>query len=305
MKEAEGMRKTRIRRDSSDTWHHCFNRVAGSSLDRPLGDAEKEMFVRILIRVSKLYTVRVAAYQIMSNHFHLLLYAPTEEPGPEETCQRYGAFHDGTRTIEPHGSACRQWQARCRDISWFMRHLQHLFTAWYNRTRAPRRRGSLWADRFKNTILESGLAVWSCWTYIENNPVRAGIVETVADYRFCSHGIWHQTGCHPFEENVLTVMVPMLSRLFGLERLAEIRDHLDRALAEKADREHEKRSFSLTIWRRVRHWTSGLVIGSELFVREVMRCARRDSTPPRIAHSGEGDEALLFVWPQIRWARSG
>ena len=28
----------------------------------------------------------------------------------------------------------------------------------YNRTRPTRRRGHLWADRFKNTILENGLA---------------------------------------------------------------------------------------------------------------------------------------------------
>jgi hypothetical protein len=44
-----------------------------------------------------------------------------------------------------------------------MRHLQHLFTAWYNRTRPLRRRGSLWADRFKHTILywTSGLVIGS------------------------------------------------------------------------------------------------------------------------------------------------
>ena len=52
-------------------------------------------------------------------------------------------------------------------------HFQHLCTAWYNRTRPERRRGPLWAGRFKNTVLESGLAVWACWAYVERNDAFA------------------------------------------------------------------------------------------------------------------------------------
>ena len=39
------------------------------------------------------------------------------------------------------------------------------------RTRPCRRRGSLWASRFKNVVLESGLAVWDCWKYIPSDRV--------------------------------------------------------------------------------------------------------------------------------------
>ena len=85
----------------------------------------------------------------MSNHFHILLHAPAQAPSPEEMCRRYRAFHRGQRTLEPDSPACRAWQARSRDVSWFMRHLQQLFTIWYNRTRPLRRRGSLWAAHFK------------------------------------------------------------------------------------------------------------------------------------------------------------
>ena len=70
------MRHARLKPASQDTWHHCYNRAVGTREDRPLDDAEKEQFVRILHRVSTLYAVRVAAYQVMSNHYHLLLQAP-------------------------------------------------------------------------------------------------------------------------------------------------------------------------------------------------------------------------------------
>lgn len=297
------MRQPRIRRDSADTWHHCYNRCVGTALDRPLDDAEKEKFVRILQRVSILYTVRVVSYQVMSNHFHILLQAPVELSDPEEICLRYNAFHNGERTIEPNSRLCRQWQERCRDVSWFMRHLQHLFTTWFNRTRPVRRRGSLWADRFKNTILQSGRAVWSCWTYIENNPARAGMVRSATDYRFCSQGAWHQTGRHPFECNLTTIMLPMLKDLFGIQTLAEARGLMDQALTNKTEQEPASISFSLTVRRRVRHWARGLVIGSELFVREVMSRYRRDLDRHRMACSGRNEDAL-FAWRRVRLVES-
>lgn len=291
------MRGSRIKIDSQPTWYHCYNRIAGTSADRPFGPVEKEKFVRLLHRVNQLYTVRIVAYQLMSNHFHLLVHAPSEEPSAEETCRRYRAFHHGKRTLHPDSAACRQWQARCRDVSWLMRHLQHLFTAWYNRTRLLRRRGSLWADRFKHTILESGQAVWSCWSYLENNPVRAGMVEDAADYRFCSHGAWHQSGRHPFADNVTHCLLPMLQDLFGLCTLDEIRDRMDQALAEKAESEAESAGFALTVRRRVRYWTSGLVIGSETFLREVM--ARHQPNPERrhrVARATGGSPVPLCAW---------
>jgi hypothetical protein len=53
------MRQARLKPDYRDTWHHCYNRVVGTCEDRPLGDAEKEQFVRILRRVADFYAVRI------------------------------------------------------------------------------------------------------------------------------------------------------------------------------------------------------------------------------------------------------
>ena len=51
---------------------------------------------------------------------------------------------------------------RTRDISQFIKDVQQRFTSWFNRTRARRRRGTLWADRLKNVVLEGETAVWEC-----------------------------------------------------------------------------------------------------------------------------------------------
>ena len=301
------MRYARLKLDHAATWYHCYNRIAGTREDLPFGVVEKEQFVRLLRRVSSLYSVKVVAYQVMSNHFHLLVYAPAEAPGPEEMCRRFATFHRGKRTLEPGTPACRKWQHRSRDISWFMRHLQQLFTRWYNRTRPVQRRGSLWADRFKHTLLESGTAVWACWTYIENNPVRAGMVKTVADYRFCSHGYWMQSGRHPYARNVRETGLPMLRALFGIKELADIRTAMEKALAGKANQATQAEGFTLCVQRRVRHWTDGLVIGSQLFVKTALSHQRRESVSRRhrMARAESTNGPPICCWRRLRTVESG
>jgi REP element-mobilizing transposase RayT len=289
-----GMRSARIKADQTDTWYHCYNRVAGTSRDRPFRDADKEQFVRILNRVCLLYGVRVVAYQVMSNHYHLLVHAPEGMLSPEEMCRRYRAFHRGRKVIEPDTLLCWQWQQRARDISWFMRHLQQLFTMWYNRSRPLRRRGSLWADRFKHTILEGGAAVWACWKYIENNPVRAGMVERVGDYRFCSYGVWRQCGVHPFEDTVIALVLPML----GVSRLDDLKNMMASALDVGAQVDEEARTGG-GISCHMRHWVDGLVIGSELFVRGIMAAHHSRASTRRISHHVTHDPPLT-CWRRLR-----
>jgi len=63
------MRQARLKPDYQDTWHHCYNRTVGTRSDRPFGDAENEVFVRMLKRLAAFYTVRIVSYTFMSNHF--------------------------------------------------------------------------------------------------------------------------------------------------------------------------------------------------------------------------------------------
>jgi REP element-mobilizing transposase RayT len=290
-------RTYRIKVDQEDTWYHCYNRTAGTSHDRPFDDADKEQFVRILKRVSILYGVRVVAYQVMSNHYHLLVKAPKDMLSRQEICKRYKAFHRGRKSMEPDSPACERWQIRTRDISWFMRHLQQLFTVWYNDSRPIRRRGKLWADRFKHTILEDGPAVWDCWKYIENNPYEVKMVKHPGDYRFSSYGAWRQTGHHPFASNVKELVVPMM----GCDGLQDVWQMINASLTPEDPSACVAPEVApgQSVQKRVRYWVRGLVIGSEIYVRTVMAPHVPQATTRRIVNS-PGTLPNLCCWRRVQ-----
>jgi putative transposase len=283
------MRQPRLKIDEVDTFYHCYNRVAGDPEYFPFEDSEKERFIRFIKKLSRFYTVDVVAHQVLSNHFHLVLWAPSDPPTPEETCQRYTDYYLGKRTLDPDSEKCAEIAARMRNISCFMGDLQQFFTDWFNKSRPKRRRGSLWAGRFKHTVLESSLAVWDCWKYVEMNAVRAGLAANPAYYRFGSFGEWSAKGRHPFAANVQSHLLPILKEHLGIETLSEVQAELRRefagAIARMAeqtpdeveaamDRAGKPITFRRQIDRRMRYWVDGLVIGSDLFITEVMTKVR-------------------------------
>ena len=287
-------------------FYHVYNRVAGEPGYLPFGPAEKEYFVRLLHELNTFFAVKVVAYQIMSNHFHLVIHASEEIPKPEEVCKRYERYYQGKRKLDPSDPYCEILAARMRDISWYMHDLQQRFSSWFNRTRPGRRRGVLWADRFKHTLLGDSQAVWECVKYVEMNSTRAGMVATPEDYRFCSHGAWAATGHHPFEENVKEVLLPYLHGLYQFESTEQLRKSLSETFARARgipdESDGKTRRFVVQIDRRTRYWVDGLVIGSELFVHEMILRSRGSLRPREFtkARTPDNQPLDLCCYKQLR-----
>ena len=186
---------------------HCISRV----VDRKFRflDEEREEFRMFMRMMENFSGCRVLSYCVMSNHFHLLVEVP---PLPEggltdaELLQRLGVFYgenfvkfvadelaaarteggveggNPARVAEIHA----RFTYRMHSLSEFMKTLLQRFTRWFNRTHE--RTGTLWEERFKSVIVESGTAARTIAAYIDLNPVRAGMVEDPADYRWSSYG---------------------------------------------------------------------------------------------------------------------
>jgi REP element-mobilizing transposase RayT len=174
--------------------YHCISRV----VDRRFvfGDGEREAF-RMFLRMQENFTgCRVLSYCVMSNHFHVLLEVPPVPEGgisEELLLKRLGAFYseafvdgvakelesarkegDEAMVAEIHA----RYTYRMHDLSEFMKTLLQRFTRWFNREH--NRRGTLWEERYKSVIVESGVAARTMAAYIDLNPVRAGMVSVTA-----------------------------------------------------------------------------------------------------------------------------
>jgi putative transposase len=60
-----------------------------------------------------------------------------------------------------------------------MKEIKQAFSWYYNKRH--NRRGTLWGERFKSVMVESGQTLINCLAYIDLNPVRAAIVERPED----------------------------------------------------------------------------------------------------------------------------
>jgi putative transposase len=211
------MRKARWladwRRSSSKAvLYHCISRV----VDRRFvfGDREREAFRMFMRMYEKFSGCRVLSYCVMSNHFHILLEVPPMAEGAlsdEELLQRLstlyseafvagiaGELAEARKTIQLEQNISNEsvtdavaaiharFTYRMHDLSEFMKGLLIRFTRWFNRMHS--RKGTLWEERFKSVIVQSGVAARTMAAYIDLNPVRAGMVQDPADYRWSSYG---------------------------------------------------------------------------------------------------------------------
>jgi putative transposase len=182
--------------------YHCISRVVERRF--VFGDMEREQF-RVFMRMYENFSgCRVLSYCIMSNHIHILLEVPPMPKGglsDEELFRRLSAIYsegvvDDVRKellsarekgmLEYAAAIHARYTYRMHDLSQFMKTVMQRMTQWFNREH--QRKGTLWEERFKSVIVESGDAARMMAAYIDLNPVRAGMVADPAEYRWSSYG---------------------------------------------------------------------------------------------------------------------
>lgn len=180
---------------------HIISRVVGREF--LLGNQEKEFLLKLLKRFSAGFFIRVHAFCIMSSHIHLLvtwLDKEAELASEEELLERYkfiypkspgppeGSYNSKTGKIIPdEDGGILRLRKRLGSVSDFIKEFKQVFSNWYNKRN--NRDGYFWGHRYKSiaAFLEDAQLV--CSSYIDLNPVRAGIVIKPEDYRWCSLGL--------------------------------------------------------------------------------------------------------------------
>ncbi len=107
------------------------------------------MFIDLLLEIKEMWNVNIAAYCLMSNHYHILLQTPDA------------------------------------NISRCMRHVNSVYTQRYNRKYGYD--GPLFRGRYKTILVCNDGHLLQLVRYIHKNPVKSGMVEDLKAYEWSSY----------------------------------------------------------------------------------------------------------------------
>ena len=173
--------------------HHVVQR--GNNREKVfLHDEDKEKYLSFLKKYSDKWNSPILAYCLMSNHVHLLT-RPTKNE-----------------------SLCKMMQG-----------ITLCYTQYINRT--YKRTGRLWESRYHSSIVDKEKYLWAVARYIEQNPVRAKIVNKAEDYPHSSakahiHGVKDEIlGEALFEGRQREDYIELMKASIKEEEINSIRNH--------------------------------------------------------------------------------
>jgi REP element-mobilizing transposase RayT len=174
----------------------CVRRAFLCGVDHYSGQSfeHRRQWVVDRIRIlSSLFAIDVCAYAVMSNHYHLVLKLCPEQLdhlSDEDIMERWCAlfrgplivqrYREGETLTKPErstiGEIVNVWRRKLSSISWFMRCLNQPIARQANLE--DKCTGKFWESRFTSHALGTEEALLSCMTYVDLNPVRAGIADS-------------------------------------------------------------------------------------------------------------------------------
>jgi len=146
-----------------------------------------------LIQLAGIFAIDLAAYAVMSNHYHVVLHvdrARAEEWSAQEVVRRWHQLFKGTPLTQRYSSGARlsraeqvaveelidEWRRRLSDIGWFMRIINESVARAANKEDSCT--GRFWEGRFSSQALLDEKALAACAVYVDLNPLRAKLAAT-------------------------------------------------------------------------------------------------------------------------------
>ena len=189
-------------------WYHCVSRCVRRAFlcghDHHSGQNFEHRRGWIATRIKELahiFAIDVAAYAVMSNHYHVVVRIDNKRAQQWSTAQvlqRWTQLFTGPRLVQRYLSAARSamgeselekvhemaeiYRARLFDLSWLMRVLNESLARQANAEDGCT--GRFWEGRFKSQALLDEQALLAAMAYVDLNPVRAGLAASpeASDY---------------------------------------------------------------------------------------------------------------------------
>ena len=181
-------------------YYHCVNRcvrrafLCGKDHQTGKNYEHRRGWISEKIKyLADVFSIDVAAYAVMSNHYHVVLRIGEEKAkgwSSVEVIERWDKlfslpviitrFLKGECTTSAEllvvDEIIEKWRDRLFSISWFMRILNEHIARESNRE--DKVTGRFWEGRFKSQALLDEQALITCMAYVDLNPVRANMAKT-------------------------------------------------------------------------------------------------------------------------------
>lgn len=330
------MRKARVIQEQGGIYHITSRIIEKKFL---LNDLEKERFRTLMWQLADFSGVTILTHCFMSNHFHLLIEVP-EPPASLSEAEielRLGAFPRSAMAAKPPAAVfrhhlnalravnrpeneivafCDRQRVRMFDLTTYVKELKQRFTQNYNLRHE--RKGPLWEERFKSTLLEPTMrTLLEVSAYIDLNPIRANLCQKPEMYRFCGYSgavagdqhclrgyqrLFALMGLQkPFTET--QALAAYRVALFGRSQAnprknrAGIPAKQIRAVLATGG----QLGFAEKLTHRIRYISDGLVLGSQCFVETYTRQSqkknrlKRSLAPIQVSTLGSTDLTILHA----------
>ena len=196
-------------------FYHVLSR-GNEKQDVFITDGDRNLFLATVAEMGERFEIDVFAYVLMDNHYHLL-------------------FRTNRANL-------------CRSMQWFGATYTKRFNLRHNRS------GHLFQGRFKNMLVQNDAYLLQLSYYIHRNPLRAGIVKRLADYKWSSYRAYAYGTSHQkwLDTNVI------------LTQLMNVKDqhHAYRENMQRYSKEEQR------VWEDLRH---GIFVGTEKFVKKIKK----------------------------------
>lgn len=174
----------------------CVRRAFLCGEDRESGRSyeHRRQWVEDRIRLlASVFAIEVAAYAVMSNHYHLVVKLVPEQllsVSDSEILRRWSCLYKGPFVLQRYTNGqslddqdaaqlaklAADYRDRLGSLSWFMKCLNEPIARRANQE--DNCTGHFWESRYKSQPLLNEAALLSCMAYVDLNPVRASMAAT-------------------------------------------------------------------------------------------------------------------------------
>ena len=204
-----GLPRSKYVQEDQEGVYHCFCRCVRraylygvDAVTNQDFSHRKAWIVDRMKHLATVFAVEVCAYAIMSNHYHNILRTRPDIVATwsdREVAMRWlelcphkpkskkapiPSMEDQILTLLASPRRIAELRKRLCSLSWFMGRLNEFIARAANKE--DKVKGRFWESRFKCQSLLDDIAIIACMSYVDLNPIRAGLAATPEESDFTS-----------------------------------------------------------------------------------------------------------------------